>query len=81
MKPHPDVINRALHYLGRAAYECCMIGDSATDIEVSLATGVHPIGYAKNQQRGRELHTAGASALVLTMQDLADAIHDHAVSI
>jgi phosphoglycolate phosphatase len=73
MKPHPDIIIRALKFLGSPAGDCCMIGDSVTDIEVSLATGVHPIGYGKTPRRTEELRAAGAFAIVTTMQDLVAA--------
>jgi phosphoglycolate phosphatase len=63
MKPHPASVLRALDLLGRPAAECVMIGDSMTDIEVSRATGLRSIGYAKTPTRGHELHLAGAEAI------------------
>ena len=47
MKPHPDSVLRALDILDRPPAQCVLIGDSVTDIEVSRATGLRSIGYAK----------------------------------
>ncbi len=33
--------------VGIAPESCVLIGDSVTDMTVSLLTNVHPIGYAK----------------------------------
>ena len=74
MKPHPDVIHRALKILNWRARECCMVGDSVTDIEVSHATGLQSVGFAKNVSRGKELETAGAGALITAMWELVSVI-------
>lgn len=64
MKPSPDPVRRALQRLGRAATECVLIGDSVTDIEVCLTTGVSGIGFARNDHRRAELEDAGAEVIV-----------------
>jgi HAD superfamily hydrolase (TIGR01509 family) len=74
MKPHPELIHRALRLLDEPPGRCVFVGDSITDVQVSRRTGVACIGYAKTPQRGRELQDAGADALVSSMDDLADAI-------
>jgi len=63
MKPHPDSVLRALDILDRPPAQRVLIGDSVTDIEVSRATGLRSIGYAKTPTRGNELHLAGADAI------------------
>lgn len=80
MKPHPDSIHRALAVLDADPEDCCMVGDSVTDVVVCQATGVRSIGFAKNLQRGRELVAAGADAISDRMADLATAIR-HSVTI
>jgi Haloacid dehalogenase-like hydrolase len=62
MKPHPDPVHRALDRLNVPAVECAFIGDSVTDIAVSVTTGVRSIGYAKNPRRGEEPAAARANA-------------------
>jgi phosphoglycolate phosphatase-like HAD superfamily hydrolase len=66
MKPHPDAVLPALDILDRP-----LIGDSVTDIEVSRATGLRFIGYAKTPTRGNELHLAGADAITDSNHALA----------
>jgi hypothetical protein len=39
-----------------------LVGNSVTDIQVSLITGIRSIGFAKTPIRGRELRAAGAHA-------------------
>jgi phosphoglycolate phosphatase len=74
MKPHPDAIERALRLLRQPASSCAFVGDSVSDIQVSHLTGVRSIGFAKHPRRGKELLAAEADALVVTIQELADAI-------
>ena len=76
MKPHPNAINRALDILGVAPDDCCMIGDSVSDILVCQTTGVRSIGYAKNPRRGQELADVGADTLVDSMAKLARAVEN-----
>lgn len=80
MKPHPDSLNRAVSLLGVDPGQCCMVGDSVTDITVCQKTGVRSIGFAKNPRRGQELFDAGADALCDSMADLAAAVASRAWS-
>jgi beta-phosphoglucomutase-like phosphatase (HAD superfamily) len=72
MKPHPDSVLRALDILDRPPAQCVLIGDSVTGIEVSRATGLRSIGYAKTPTRGNELHLAGADAITDSNHALAE---------
>jgi phosphoglycolate phosphatase-like HAD superfamily hydrolase len=72
MKPHPDSVLRALDILDRPPAQFVLIGDSVTDIEVSRATGLRSIGYAKTPTRGNELHLAGADAITDSNHALAE---------
>lgn len=64
LKPHPSLVLAALDIAGTAAPDTVLIGDSVTDVEVGLATGVASIGYGKTRERGRQLEHAGATAVV-----------------
>ena len=80
MKPHPELVRRALAILDRQPQSCVMIGDSVTDIEVSRAADVRSIGYAKTPERGTELQRAGADAVITDMTALAEAVHSSGVA-
>jgi phosphoglycolate phosphatase-like HAD superfamily hydrolase len=71
MKPHPSAVERALELLNRPAHQSVLIGDSVTDIQVSRATGIRSIGFAKTPPRGRELAAAGADAITDSVSLLA----------
>ena len=79
MKPNRHMIDQAIAILDQPPERCAFVGDSITDIEVALKTGVRSIGYAKHQRRGEELAAAGADALVTGMSDLAVAIRSDAL--
>jgi phosphoglycolate phosphatase len=74
MKPHPSAVERALDILDRPAHQSVLVGDSVTDIQVSLTTGIRSIGFAKSAARGRELASAGADAITDSMAALANLI-------
>ena len=71
MKPHPSAVERALDLLDRPAHQSVLVGDSVTDIQVSRATGIRSIGFAKTPIRGRELEAAGADAITDSITALA----------
>ncbi len=64
MKPHPFGVDAALTELGATPAEAVLIGDSTTDVEVSLSAGLQCIGLGDSQAKCDALATAGA-ALVL----------------
>jgi phosphoglycolate phosphatase len=64
MKPHPEMVHRALTTLGIRPHQTLLIGDSVTDIEVCRLVGVRSVGYAKTPFRGDELRGAGADVIV-----------------
>jgi len=69
MKPDPFLAGEALALLDRP--RCCMIGDSATDIEFSHRAGLSSIAYAKSPRHEARLRPAGPDAIVHTMGELA----------
>lgn len=73
MKPHPHSVLRALEAVNAEAASAVMIGDSVSDIEVALKTGVRTIGYAKTHLRGEELRHARADAITPNMGTLVPA--------
>jgi phosphoglycolate phosphatase-like HAD superfamily hydrolase len=75
MKPHPDCMKRTIRHLAVAANSCALIGDSATDIQVSHLTGVRPVGYAETPARRADLADAGAKVVINSMRELVTALN------
>lgn len=78
MKPNPMPVHHALAQLDTEPGSCVLVGDSVSDVAVSLLTNVHPIGYAKRSSRTPELAEAGAAIVIDSMQTLADAVRSSA---
>lgn len=74
MKPDPYLIRQVLRVRADPPSRYAFIGDSVTDAEVSVLTNIQCVGYAKTTQRGQDLRAAGATALIDSMADLADAL-------
>ena len=55
MKPHPEILRRALAILRAKPQDALMIGDTISDVKASHAAGVRIIGYAKTPSRGESL--------------------------
>jgi phosphoglycolate phosphatase-like HAD superfamily hydrolase len=68
---HRDPSEQQRHLLDRPADQSVLVGDSVTDIQVSRATGLRSIGFAKTPIRGRELEAAGADAITDSITALA----------
>ncbi len=64
LKPDPFLVEKAVELLGVDATDCVFIGDSVTDVESGMAAGVRVIGLAKTPERGLQLLSAGAAAIV-----------------
>ncbi|GHE31868.1 HAD family hydrolase [Streptomyces capitiformicae] len=64
MKPHPDVVLRALRSLTLPAREAVMIGDTPTDVEAAAMAGVRFIGYGRNAEKRTRLRRAGAKVVL-----------------
>lgn len=74
MKPDPYLIRQVFRTRADPPRRYAFVGDSVTDVQVSRLTGVQSIGYAKTPDRGQQLRTAGATALVNSMRSLAVAL-------
>ncbi|MFE6285576.1 HAD family hydrolase [Streptomyces sp. NPDC057877] len=70
MKPHPDVLHRALDDLGLAPAHAVMIGDTGTDAEAARSAGVPFIGYGRNERKVRGLRGADAGVVVTSYEGL-----------
>ncbi|MEV5961862.1 HAD-IA family hydrolase [Kribbella sp. NPDC051952] len=75
MKPDPHLIERAIRTLGISATSCVFVGDQTTDITAGRAAGVPTIGYANKPGKSEAFEAAGADAILISMFDLAAAIH------
>ena len=64
MKPHPDVIERALRSLRLRPEVAVMIGDSPSDLEAANRAGVQFIGYGRNDHKVKALRDAEAAVVV-----------------
>ncbi|GGY28093.1 HAD family hydrolase [Streptomyces djakartensis] len=72
MKPHPDVLLRALRVLRLGPEGAVMIGDTGTDVEAAARAGVAFVGYGRDERKIRGLSRAGAGAVVTTYGPLAE---------
>ncbi|MEV6118162.1 HAD-IA family hydrolase [Streptomyces sp. NPDC052109] len=64
MKPHPDVVHRALVRLGVGPADALMIGDSGSDVRAARAAGVAFVGYGRDERKVRGLREADAPVVV-----------------
>ncbi|MER6712224.1 MULTISPECIES: HAD family hydrolase [unclassified Streptomyces] len=64
MKPHPDVLHRALGSLGLPAEDAVMIGDAPMDFLAAERAGVRFIGYGRNALKRARMRDAGAKVVV-----------------
>ncbi|MBN0045100.1 HAD family hydrolase [Streptomyces actuosus] len=72
MKPHPDVVNRALRSLGLRRGDAVMIGDSPADVGAARRAGVGFIGYGRNADKETRLRGAGATLVVRSYAGLLE---------
>lgn len=64
MKPHPDVLERALRDLSIRPENAVMIGDTDTDLRAAERAGVRFIGYDTGRVARVRLHRAGAKVVL-----------------
>ncbi|MZF90019.1 HAD family hydrolase [Streptomyces sp. SID5643] len=84
MKPHPDVVHRALTSLRLRPQDAVMIGDTSADVEAAGRAGVPFIGYGRNELKRARLREAGATVVLGAYASLLDVAgergaHDAAV--
>jgi HAD superfamily hydrolase (TIGR01509 family) len=74
-KPEPDLLLRAAEELDVEPGRCWYIGDSTWDMVAAVAAGMLPIGVTAGAAvDDRALRGAGASAVVSTLDEIADAL-------
>jgi len=76
MKPHPLLLQRAIHALDASTEVAMLVGDSTTDFEAAQAIGVRGIGYANKRGKAEALARAGAAAVVHNMTELSRVVAD-----
>jgi HAD superfamily hydrolase (TIGR01509 family) len=70
LKPDPHCLNRALSAMGSAPSDALMIGDTPSDFAAAQVAGVSFLGYARNEEKQRDLRRAGVEDLVGSLQPL-----------
>jgi HAD superfamily hydrolase (TIGR01509 family) len=74
-KPEPDLLLRAAEELDVEPGRCWYIGDSTWDMVAAVAAGMLPIGVTAGAAvDDRALRGAGASAVLSTLDEIADAL-------
>lgn len=68
LKPDPHCLNRALGALGATPSAALMIGDTPTDLIAAERAGVPFLGYARDEDKGRQLRDAGAGVVVRSLE-------------
>lgn len=74
LKPHPDVVLRALAATRTPPERALMIGDAPSDLGAARAAGVAFLGYAPNERAGAELRAAGAPHVVDSLEEVITAL-------
>ncbi|MEU0738110.1 HAD-IA family hydrolase [Streptomyces sp. NPDC006134] len=64
MKPHPDVLRRALRDLRLLADDAVLIGDTPTDFMAAERAGVRFVGYGRDAEKSKRLRDAGAEIVL-----------------
>ena len=71
-KPHPAMLEQAMHDALAHPHETVMIGDTTYDIEMAMAAGTRAIGVAWGYHSPRSLLDAGAEAVAESAEELGD---------
>jgi len=71
-KPHPAMLEAALHECGAEPAQAVMIGDTAYDMQMAVAAGVRAIGVDWGYHGADELRAAGAEWVAGSVRELGD---------
>ncbi|MBW1604715.1 HAD family hydrolase [Streptomyces sp. JJ66] len=74
MKPDPYPLLRALDAMGTDPVVAVMIGDSISDVQAAHRAGTRSVGFANRPPKSDLLESAGASAVISSMRELAAAM-------
>lgn len=69
-KPHPAMLEAALHEAGVAPAQAVMVGDTVFDIAMAKEAGVRAIGVAWGYHEPAELLEAGAAGVAASVEEL-----------
>ena len=69
-KPAPEPLLKTMQILGVGPEECCYVGDSISDAEMTTSAGVMMFGITTGHNSGQELKDAGAAWIVENLKDL-----------
>lgn len=75
-KPHPAMLEAALHEAGTGAREAVMVGDTVFDVAMARAAGVRAIGVGWGYHDPAELLEAGASGIARSAEELEHLLDD-----
>ncbi|GAA2048121.1 HAD family phosphatase [Streptomyces carpaticus] len=74
LKPHPDVVLRALRSTGTPAGRALMIGDTSTDLTAARSAGVRFLGYALDDAQAAAFRRAGADYVTRSLEHVLTAL-------
>jgi HAD superfamily hydrolase (TIGR01509 family) len=78
LKPDPFCLNRALNAMGASPSAALMIGDTPSDFEAAQNAHVAFLGYARNEDKERQLRDAGATSVVSSLERVLKLLKDQA---
>ena len=74
LKPHNHLVSLAILAADANPSTTTFVGDTTSDIDAARTVPIASIGYANKPGKRQALADAGASALIATMAELADAL-------
>ena len=69
-KPSPEPLLEIMRRLGVTREECCYVGDSLLDVQMSMSAGISVYGVATGHNSVDELSSAGADHVVASLTEL-----------
>ena len=75
-KPSPEPLLEIMRRLGVTREECCYVGDSLLDIQMSKSAGIPVYGVATGHNSVDELSSAGADYVVAGLSELKDKLEE-----
>ena len=75
-KPSPEPLLEIVRRLGVTKEECCYVGDSLLDIQMSRSAGICVYGVATGHNTLVELSSAGAEVVVSSLSELKNMLEE-----
>ncbi|MGW2568757.1 HAD family hydrolase [Streptomyces sp. NPDC001537] len=76
LKPHPHILNQAVHAMGATPSTTLVIGGSAGDHEAARRAGIPFLGHARTETSACSLRNAGAETVVSSLQPLLELVRE-----